>query len=285
MNKIYSRELDVTAVVCAWNAARSIKTCLLSLHENNVREIILVDADSNDGTREITKDLADRVYTDPRQGLAVARNIGLDNAQCKYFLSVGADNKMPSGTVRAMVDELERGFYSGVGCTTIIEESNDYFSWALNKYKKARYFPGERQVIGTPHMYKTDLLRKYRFDPIMSWSDDGDLCDRLIADGHKLVIIDKPAIEISQSNLKDIFKRWQMYGKSDWETFRKYKPTWSTKRKILSILHPLRKELLQPLVRAGNFFDIIRIVPFLLLITTIRYAGWLRFTFANDKVS
>ena len=281
MNKISSRELDVTAVVCAWNTARSIKKCLLSLHENNVREIILVDADSNDGTREIAKNLADKIYTDPRQGLAVARNIGLENAKCKYFLSVGADNMLPSGTVRAMVDELEKGVYCGVGCTTILEETNGYLSWALDKYKKARYFPGERQVIGTPHMYKTDFLRKYRFNPKMSWSDDGDLCDRLMADGFKLVIIDKPAIEISQSNLNDIIKRWKMYGKSDWETFRKYKQIWSVKRKISSILYPLRKEFLEPLLKVGNIFDIIRIVPFLILITMTRYFGWLWFTFAK----
>jgi len=270
-------KLDVTVAVCTWNAVDSIKLCLQSIKDNNVKEIILIDANSNDGTIEQAAGLTDKILTDPREGLGAARNIGLDNACGAYFLSVGADNVMPLGSIKSMIDELKREVYSGVGCTTILNEPSGYFSWALNKYKMARYYSGERNVIGTPHMYKTDLLKRYRFNPVMSWSDDGDLCDRLVADGHRLTIIDRHCYEMSQSSFIDIWKRWKMYGKSDWETFNKYRGEWNVKRKVKSILYPLNKELVVPLIRTKGVLSKLALFPFVLLITARRYLGWMKF--------
>lgn len=278
MNNSEIQKLDVTVAVCSWNAVGSIKPCLQSIKDNNVKEILLIDANSNDGTREQAAGLVDKILSDPRKGLATARNVGLNNATGSYFLSVGADNLMPLGTIKSMIDELEREVYSGVGCTTILKDPLGYFSWALNKYKIARYYPGERHVIGTPHMYRTNLLKKYMFNPVMSWSDDGDLCDRLVADGHRLTIIDKHCYEISQSSFNDIWKRWKMYGKSDWETFNKYKSEWNLKRKVKSIFYPLNKELIIPLIRTKGFINKLKISPFLLLITMRRYIGWIKYS-------
>ena len=60
---------DVSAVICSWNAAESIAPCIQSLRNNGVKEIILVDASSTDGTRELAEPLVDQMLTDPRQGL------------------------------------------------------------------------------------------------------------------------------------------------------------------------------------------------------------------------
>ena len=43
---------NVTAVVCSWNAIQSIEKCLQSLLDNNVK-VIVVDANSNDGSKEV----------------------------------------------------------------------------------------------------------------------------------------------------------------------------------------------------------------------------------------
>ncbi len=44
---------DISAVVCTMNSIKSIHMCLQSLHNCGVGEIIVVDANSKDGTRQV----------------------------------------------------------------------------------------------------------------------------------------------------------------------------------------------------------------------------------------
>jgi glycosyltransferase involved in cell wall biosynthesis len=267
--------LDVTAVVCSWNCVSTIGDCLNSLKKNRLAEIILVDADSNDGTRAIASGLADAILTDPRRGLATARNLGIARARSKYVVNVGADNVMPPGSIARMIDCLEKGKYAGVSATTILRNARlSYFARAMNEYKRARYFSGERSVIGTPTLFARSVLAANPYDEVMSWSDDGDLCTRLAETGARFAIADVEVFEIGSENLRSIAYRWKGYGKSDWETYSKYSPGWSFARRVKSLLYPLRNELLRPFARMGLFRGM-AILPFLLLITVIRYRSWI----------
>ena len=64
---------DVSAVVCTRNSISGIERCLTSLRRAGVCRIIVVDADSTDGTREIAERLADTVVADLGTGLGNAR--------------------------------------------------------------------------------------------------------------------------------------------------------------------------------------------------------------------
>ena len=63
--------------------------------------------------------------------------------------------------------------------TYLTADKKEYLSWAMNLYKKARFFPGKRNVIGTPTLFETHLLKDNPYDNKLSDSDDGDLCQRL----------------------------------------------------------------------------------------------------------
>ena len=69
---------DVSAVVCTLDSISSIEACLTSLRAAGVGQLIVVDASSTDGTREVAEQLADEVVTDPRLGLGHARNVGIE---------------------------------------------------------------------------------------------------------------------------------------------------------------------------------------------------------------
>jgi glycosyltransferase involved in cell wall biosynthesis len=279
------RNCDVTAVVCTWNAAQTIEENLVSLVESNVGEIILVDADSEDDTVQIASKYCEKILKDPRVGLAVARNIGIREVKTRYVLNWGADNILPPGALQTMLHTLKDGNYAGVSAMTYVKSpKKNYFSWALNVYKKARYYPGERHVIGTPTLFETSLLKKYPYDPAMSWSDDGDLCDRLGELGHKFSIANCFVYEAGQENLRSILLRWKMYGKSDFETFNKNTANWDLKRKIKSFLYPLNNELVMPLNKIKGLSKV-GILAFLLLIVLARYYGWIYFYGTYNKQS
>jgi glycosyltransferase involved in cell wall biosynthesis len=274
---------DISAVVCTWNSVASLRACLNSLRENEVKEIIVVDANSDDGTRDIANELADKVLTDPRMGLAAARNIGISKCTAVYVINVGADNIMPRNSIKVMLETKAKMNWAGVSAATIMQDSSiNYFSWAMNHYKKARFFPGERAVIGTPTIFETKLLQQNPYDPKMSWSDDGEICSRLGAVGHKFGIADVVVRESGSESFQSVWYRWKGYGKSDWETYTKFSLGWNLCRKTESLLYPLKNELFLPFLRIQGLSRI-GAFPFLICITSIRYWYWMSFTLISMK--
>ena len=273
---------NITAVVCSWNSIKSIEKCLKSLIENDI-SVIVVDANSDDGSREIINKYANKVLTDPRKGLALARNIGIKFVKTKYVLNCGPDNILPKNQLKKMLNYMEQNKFAGVSAETFIKgKKMNYISNSLNLYKKARYYPGKRNVIGTPSLFRTSLLKKYKFDNRMSHSDDADLCKRLAKKNYEFAISNAFVYEYGFESISTIIDRWKRYGKSDKEIFSKYSKKWDIKRKIQSILHPLNVELVKPLHRL-NFLNKIIILPFLIFITLVRYFFWIKYSIFKDN--
>jgi len=267
---------EVSAVICTWNAENIIEQCLASLRKNNVGEIVLVDASSTDKTRQIASSYVDNILTDPREGLARARNIGIAKTKGKYILNFGSDNVFPEGSLSEMLGWLIERNFSGVSAVTHLRNSQEsYLAKAMNRYKQARFYPGEKEVIGTPTLFRADLLKKHPYDDKMGWSDDSDLCDRLRPQGHRFAISDALVLEVGSETLKSVIYRWKGYGRSDWEIYKKYSKTWTLTRKLKSFVHPLMVELIQPFLRTKGSIRI-NLLPFLLVITSIRYFSWIK---------
>ena len=105
---------DVSAVVCTRNSIASLEACLTSLRKARVGEIIVVDAHSDDGTREVADRLANIVLEDPGTGLGNARNIGIAASSRRLVLKMGSDNVMPSGQLDILITTLESHDLQGV---------------------------------------------------------------------------------------------------------------------------------------------------------------------------
>ncbi len=268
------RSSDVSAVVCTWNAVGSIEQCLRALHDNDVREIILVDADSDDGTVEVAAPFVDAVVQDPRRGLGLARQLGVARTSGKLVLNCGADNVMPPGSVQAMINFLSAGGFTGVSAVTTVNAVN-YWGWAMDRYKRARFFPGERSVIGTPTLLDGALLRQHPYNTDSTYSDDAELCERWASQFNaRFAISDVVVREVGQESWRSVKGRWKIYGRSDFEIYTAHQSTWSAVRRIKSILYPLREELIKPFLRIPGM-QRLATLPFLLIITTLRYKNWI----------
>ena len=265
---------DVSAVVCSLNSISSIEQCLRSLREAEVGEIIVVDASSTDGTREIADQLAGMVLTDPGTGLGNARNIGIAKTCRPLVLNMGSDNVLPPGQLERMINTLASGNHHGVSARTRIEGTN-YPSRGLNAWRKGRFRPGPTAIIGTPTLFRGDLLRAHPYDPNRTFSDDSELCERWTREfGATFAISDAEVLEIGKTTWQEVRTRCRMYGISDEEIYRLESPDWSTERKIRSLLHPARSDLLTPLGHLAPK-EAIGTLPFLLSFTGMRYAAWM----------
>ncbi|PIR06973.1 MAG: hypothetical protein COV55_00930 [Candidatus Komeilibacteria bacterium CG11_big_fil_rev_8_21_14_0_20_36_20] len=266
--------LDLSVVVCSYNCEEIIEGCLSSVKENNPKEIILVDAGSTDKTTEIARPFVDKIVNDSRKGLGNARNIGLDAAECKYIVFVGADNIMPQGSLIKMIEYLEKYKCAIVSAITMLSETDSYLGWAQNIYRE-KYKPGYKNVVGTPTLFLREVLKKYRYDTFMTNSDDTDLCTRMAKDGHKFAISEAICYEKGFASIGAIIDRWIRYGRGDCLFYKKYAKNWSISRKLKSYCHPFMTDFITPFKSSGFVKDI-AILPFLILITYLRYYSWLK---------
>ena len=269
-----NEKLDLSVVVCTHNSEEMIKDCLDSIRKNNPKEIISVDANSIDKTKEIAEPFVDKILNDGGKGLGNARNMGIDAAKCKYIAFVGPDNIMPEGSLRRMIEYLNEYKYSIVSAITMLRDTDSYLGLAQNIYR-AKYTHGYKDVVGTPTLFETEVLKKYRYDPFMKNSDDTDLCTRMAMDGHKFAISDAIVFEMGFTSIEAVLERWTRYGRGDYLFYKKYSKEWNIWRKIQSYCHPFRTDFLSPIKSTGVFKSIL-IIPFLILITSLRYYGWLK---------
>lgn len=267
---------DVTAVVCTMNSIGGIERCLTSLRASDVGAIIVVDASSTDGTREVARALADHVVPDPGTGLGNARNTGIALTTSALILNMGSDNVMPAGQLERMIATLAKGEFQGVSARTIIE-GDDFATRGLNAWRTGRFRPGPSAIIGTPTLFDAELLRQHPFDPSRVFSDDSELCERWTRElGARFAISDAYVLEVGKTSWTEIQTRCRMYGISDEEVLRRGRESgWGLARQARSVSHPLRADFLTPLTHLPPS-EAVSSVPFLAAFTGMRYWYWLR---------
>ena len=271
----------VSVIVCTLNNEKHIKVVLESIIVNKPHEIIVVDANSEDGTAKIATEYCNLLLQDKRKGLAAARNLGLDHATGDYILYVGSDNVLKEDTIKTLLVDLKKNEYACIGAKQVVlSERNNYLKFAMNLQFDLKFKPGLSNVVGTPSLYNKEILAKYRFSQSMSWSDDTELSLRLIDSGHKIGYSSHFVYEIGTNTLLAVTNRWFNYGRSDHEFFRMFEKTWSLRRKIKSLLHPLNE--LNLLTMINNYLTRIFFFPYLFYIINIRYFGWVFFSIKDN---
>jgi len=265
---------DVSVVVCTLDSIGGIERCLTSLRDRGVGELIVVDAGSTDGTREVADRLADRVLEDPGTGLGNARNVGIAHTSKPLILNMGSDNVMPIGQLQQMIDDLEELGVQGVSARTEIE-GTDYVSRGLNAWRTGRFVPGPAAVIGTPTLFVGDLLRTHPYDPTRRFSDDSELCERWAREfGARFAISNAYVLEVGKASWDEVVVRCRMYGISDEEIFSLGRDSgWSLLRQAESLVHPAKVDFVEPVTRLQPGEALVA-APFLAAFTSMRYFYW-----------
>ena len=276
---------DTSAVVCTMNSIGGIQQCLESLRASSVGELIVVDADSTDGTLEIAKDLADVVLSDPGLGLGMARNVGIAKSSGALILNMGSDNILPAGELEKMIEYLTVGNFQGVSAQTrVLGES--YVARGLNVWRFGKFPPGVRPVIGTPTLFDGDLLRAHPYDSTRRFSDDSELCERWTAEfGARFGISEAVCLEVGKVSWKEVEIRAFMYGESDHEVFShgRVSQGWGFSRSLTSVLHPVKSDFVEPLTSKQELMKKVTAIPFLAAFTSLRYLGWIRETWSTNR--
>ncbi|MGH7492141.1 MAG: glycosyltransferase family 2 protein [bacterium] len=82
----------LSAIIITKNEAHNLSDCLAAL--NWVHEIVVVDAESDDGTAEVARAFTDKVFVRPWPGYAQAKNFALAQCTADWVLWIDADERV-----------------------------------------------------------------------------------------------------------------------------------------------------------------------------------------------
>jgi glycosyltransferase involved in cell wall biosynthesis len=187
----------VTVIVPVYNGERYLAFALRSIFEQDYRplEIIVVDDGSVDGSADIAKSFPEIRYShQSNQGVAVARNVGLDAAQGEFIGFLDQDDLwMPNKLSRQIDYLLKYPEVDGVLTRSrlFLEPGIEAPSWLkrdLLLEDQAGYFPSALVV------RKTAFEQVGRFDPAYRTSSDSDWFFRAKNRGVSIAILPETCV-------------------------------------------------------------------------------------------
>lgn len=102
---------DLTATVITYNEEKNIQACLESL--TWVKEIVVVDSGSSDGTLEICRGYTDKVLVNPWVGFIEQKNVAVSLATYDWILNIDADERVSEELRHAIERELAAPRHDG----------------------------------------------------------------------------------------------------------------------------------------------------------------------------
>ncbi len=231
----------LTAIICTYNRAKYIGGLLESVAKNDLAksayEIVLVDNNSTDNTREICevfakahKDVQFRYVLEPEQGLSAARNKGIKEAKGDVIVYIDDDALVDTDYLRTYAEWFE-AHPETMACGGPIEplyETKEP-SWMtpytkalltawmnygdkVREYPKGRYPGGgnaayRKEVFDKVGLFNTALGRK---GGNLMGSEEKDIFDKMHSLGMQVLYLPTPILHhiIPQAKLEpDYFNR------------------------------------------------------------------------------
>jgi glycosyltransferase involved in cell wall biosynthesis len=210
----------ISVIVPSFNEEANIATCLESLSHQTVPrdryEIIVVDGDSKDRTREIAEKYADLVFIQTSRKVGGARNDGVLRAKGDIVATTDADCFLPSTWIERIGTDFER--YPDVvqlyGPVYPIEPGiKNWVSLALaNNFARLGYYTSTLYyTLGANTAFRKEAFIRAGMYRTIDAGDDLEIARRMRTLG-KVLFDDKLRVGFSM-------RRYQQFGtlKSLWE--------------------------------------------------------------------
>jgi glycosyltransferase involved in cell wall biosynthesis len=193
----------VSIIIPAYNAEKTLTLCLESIkrlqYPQNLIEVILVDNNSTDRTKEISKHFDVFYVLEERQGRSEARNRGLSIASGKYAAFVDADVFLDEYWLIELINLFSNKHITGAQGQIIPSSTqgsptlNNYRHWLSRTTTSGTFiittiinnaFP---MINSAACIYSTDVLKNIGgFDVNLVRHEDIDLSRRVLMHGHSL---------------------------------------------------------------------------------------------------
>jgi len=221
----------VSVIVPVKNGAAHVGELLASLvqvdYDRDKLEIIVVDGNSTDNTREIISQYPVKLLTEERPGLNAARNTGIKHSSGEFIIFTDFDCVVPKNWIKKIVENFQN---SDVGCVggSILGYYNDFLSRyadesiipVMRVFKKRKVLtavkPPQQYPAGCNMAIRQDILKKSGvFDESVKYGfDEDELVERINLAGYKMVLDPNVSVKHKhRSVIRELIKQTFNYGR------------------------------------------------------------------------
>lgn len=225
----------ISVVLCVRNGEEHIGAQLESLalqDFDGTWELVVVDDRSTDRTAEIVGSWDERlpvrlVHVRDGNGLANARNVGIEEATGDLVLFCDADDVAAPGWLSAMAAAGARSTVLGGHLEERLLNRGGIVDWRYPLTDGA--LPGAfgrwRTPVGANMGFSTALLRELGgFDPALSTGEEVDLAIRAQLAGHTPVYVPDAVMHYRhRDSLRHLAKQAYSYGRGNADLYRRYR--------------------------------------------------------------
>lgn len=204
--------MQVSVIIPTKNSARTLEACLKSIKNQSYKNIqlIVVDNNSTDNTKEIAQKYADKVFNQgPERSAQV--NFGVGQANGEYVYKVDSDFILDKEVAEQCVKKATEGCEA-----VIVHNSPDVrVSWIA----KIRKFEVDMYKYDITHssarFVKKEVYQKIGgFNEKITAGEDYDFQNKLNRGGYKTGFVDAEALHLGEpTNIWKHMKKYYDYGK------------------------------------------------------------------------
>jgi dolichol-phosphate mannosyltransferase len=210
-------EKTITAIVCTRNEAGGIREIVESL-KPFTDEILVVDGNSTDGTREIAEAAGALVFLDNGRGKGDAYKVGIEKATQDILVFIDADGSHDPGDIPALVAPIVAGEAELV-IASRHRGGSDEWEGDLNTWLRAMGSGFLSVVINARWKSRlTDVLNGFRAAQREAAQEVRLRANDFDIEQHMIVQFLKYGYRVSEARSHEFCRRW---GKSKLPTYRK----------------------------------------------------------------
>lgn len=237
----YNNYPAVTIVVPVRNGEQTIRSLLDSLqkldYDRNKVEVIVVDGNSTDKTREIIKNYPVKLVIENRKGLNLARNVGIKCSNGEIVAFTDSDCIVPSNWVTKIVENFKDPKVSCVGGSAKALDDDFISEYADNSIVRLMPFFAKREELekvkpffrhpaGCNMAFRRKVAEEvgYFDEEIQYGFDEVEFADRVCRAGYTMVL--DPEVTVwhkHRSSFGEFLKQNFQYGKGSGLVFKKNK--------------------------------------------------------------
>ena len=243
----------ITIGIVAKNEEKYIEETLKSLinqnFENFLFEIIVVDGNSSDRTREIAENVLSKTnikYSILNEkdfgfyGLCFSRNLVIDNSSknSKYIAYTDADCIVDENWLRTLYKNIFRAGdeIAGAGGPRLIVPTDDKKELVINNFLTSNIASGRNPAFSKrdvkyldsipnySSIYKKNVINEFRYDDSLIISDDNELNLRLKKAGYNFIYAGNAKVYHRETNsILEFAKNMRNYGINITNTIKKHR--------------------------------------------------------------
>ncbi|WP_443339011.1 glycosyltransferase family 2 protein [Cuniculiplasma thermophilum] len=165
--------MDISIVIPTMNEEHTIGQVIQSLKYLDPIEIIVVDTDSRDRTREIATSLGAIVIDEPRRGYGIAYKTGIARAKGSLIACLDGDGTYPANIIKPLIEIMDINGVDFISCDRMtLRSQNTYTNLHLIGNKVLNF------VISTLYGYRLFdsqsgmwIFKKTLYDKMKNLSD------------------------------------------------------------------------------------------------------------------